>query len=998
MTNDKEGNVSATEAQCPRDNEGTKQREDLGGSQSGLEAARKGETGEKKDAVTDSHLLTSSSIVWGGADGADLYLLEDEERHLRQRQLNRVFKDKIIAYKAAKAQKGGLSGSSSSPSPVSALTASKGAERRTALDSVEEKKEEGLGSSRNARTPSKVASSENGDPPATSGAPRNSLSFVEHSKTAGETRAEPVVKSAASESADAKPEEQSISELYIHMESFPKETSTSRDKPAETPGVAAAAATDAPWFDPPLPSLAERTGGDLRRGIQGDRFLQPPSFYVSMHKEICSLLKLIQPTKVEEYKTLKALARLEVAASLCFPGCSCRCFGSFATNMMLPGGDVDVCILLPSAVKSVSSSPSGSCSQSPARSPARTYSSESEPRSSSVSQKAENSRPEKKRGREGTGTGQTSPTPTPEAAQAHAENVAHLTLLTCVLQQLGVAHGLELVSTARVPIIKYIDAATGVPLDVTINQPSSLDTTVFVQQMLRKFPLLRPLLLLAKLFLRLRNLSETYRGGAGSYLLFTMALLFLKTWQPSHDETVQREVLLSHLFIDFLFFWGKHWHYRDWGGCVRGLGHSFLKNVRPELWGGDRRELLCMESPTTPEVDLGKNAFNILNVRSAFQAAFLDLMALHLEWSDAEMQWKHDMERSQSRRGAEGRQPAIPQVYSRSILAHLFDPSHPVFSVREREKREDGAKWKRSDSPSGMSKEESEQQKHEELIRALGLRSNSPVHRSNSSKRVILCARPSSANDGDDYDNRSSRRRDVQRSGRENSREGYSGNSPTFERGVSRNSGYLTPKNEDDSRKKHEGWVEIGVPVELLEEAVADFLLVSTTWRKPSSGEQMLSSPGRCDVSGEDESEESSSRRNNEEALRVQSRGAARKLGQEERPGEKKRGREPESISRREQRTEENKEEKETRQGSTNETPSNQANGCEELAKGEDKSPCLEKSEHRDLVCKGNGTIGSDVDDETLVCLYAKLRRTVKGKKDTSYTAFVARLAAATAV
>lgn len=63
-----------------------------------------------------------------------------------------------------------------------------------------------------------------------------------------------------------------------------------------------------------------------------------------------------------------------------------------------------------------------------------------------------------------------------------------------------------------------------------------------------------------------RNLSETYRGGAGSYLLFTMALLFLKTWQPSHDETVQREVLLSHLFVDFLFFWGKHWHYRDWGG------------------------------------------------------------------------------------------------------------------------------------------------------------------------------------------------------------------------------------------------------------------------------------------------------------------------------------------------------------------------------------------------------------------------------------------------
>lgn len=323
-----------------------------------------------------------------------------------------------------------------------------------------------------------------------------------------------------------------------------------------------------------------------------------------------------------------------------------------------------------------------------------------------------------------------------------------------------------------------------------------------------------------------------------------------------------------------------------------------------------------------------------------------------------------------------------------------------MFSVREREKREDGAKWKRDASSSEMSKEESEQQKHEELVRALGLPSNSCVHRSNSSKRVVLCGRPGSANDGGDYDNRSSRRRDVQHSGRENPRERHSGISPTLERGGSRNSGCTTPKNDEDNRKKHEGWVEIGVPVELLEEAVADFLLVSTTWRKPSSREHKLSSPGRCDASGEDEDEESSSRRSNEgEALPVQSVGgdAPRNLEQEERPGDKKTGRESEAISRKEQRTEESKEEKESRQGPTGDILPDHANGYEESDEGENKSTCLEKSEHRGLVRKRNQT-SSDVDDEKLVCLYGKLRRTVKGDKDTSYTAFVARLAAATAV
>lgn len=110
---------------------------------------------------------------------------------------------------------------------------------------------------------------------------------------------------------------------------------------------------------------------------------------------------------------------------------------------------------------------------------------------------------------------------------------------------------------------------------------------------------------------------------------------------------------------------------------VRGLGHTFLKNVRPELWG-ERRELLCMESPTTPDIDLGKNAFNISNVRAAFHQAFADLMALEVAWAEAEAQWRA----AAVPRGCRPDAP-LPRLFAESLLAHLFDPSHPIFSLRE---------------------------------------------------------------------------------------------------------------------------------------------------------------------------------------------------------------------------------------------------------------------------------------------------------------------------
>lgn len=92
MASDKEAKLSGGEAEGQKENEESQEDEDLSRSQGELPGTGKeAETAEKKDIAPS---FSSSTVVWGGADGADLYLLDEEERHLRQRELNRVFKVK----------------------------------------------------------------------------------------------------------------------------------------------------------------------------------------------------------------------------------------------------------------------------------------------------------------------------------------------------------------------------------------------------------------------------------------------------------------------------------------------------------------------------------------------------------------------------------------------------------------------------------------------------------------------------------------------------------------------------------------------------------------------------------------------------------------------------------------------------------------------------------------------------------------------------------------
>ena len=113
-----------------------------------------------------------------------------------------------------------------------------------------------------------------------------------------------------------------------------------------------------------------------------------------------------------------------------------------------------------------------------------------------------------------------------ETSQARQSRVADLHRIRGAVQQAGLVSRLStpmVLPYARVPILKFCEAASGLHVDVSIEQPDGLRSRDWQLRELGRRPELRPLLIVLKRFLALNGLGDTATGGVGSYLLFAMA-------------------------------------------------------------------------------------------------------------------------------------------------------------------------------------------------------------------------------------------------------------------------------------------------------------------------------------------------------------------------------------------------------------------------------------------------------------------------------------------
>ncbi|MED6109833.1 hypothetical protein PIB30_037222 [Stylosanthes scabra] len=196
-----------------------------------------------------------------------------------------------------------------------------------------------------------------------------------------------------------------------------------------------------------------------------------------------------------------------------------------------------------------------------------------------------------------------------------------LNALSRALSQRGMAKKIQVIGKARVPIIKFVEKKSGLAFDVSFDIDNGPKAAEYIQEAVDRWPPLRPLCLILKVFLQQRELNEVYSGGIGSYALLAMLMAMLRNLRESQASA---EHNLGVLLVHFFDFYGRKLNTTDVGVSCNGASIFFLKNSKGFLNKG-RPFLIGIEDPQAPENDIGKNSFNYFQIRSAFSMAYTTL-------------------------------------------------------------------------------------------------------------------------------------------------------------------------------------------------------------------------------------------------------------------------------------------------------------------------------------------------------------------------------------
>ncbi|XP_061365881.1 uncharacterized protein LOC133309161 isoform X2 [Gastrolobium bilobum] len=190
-----------------------------------------------------------------------------------------------------------------------------------------------------------------------------------------------------------------------------------------------------------------------------------------------------------------------------------------------------------------------------------------------------------------------------------------LNAISRALSQRGMAKKIQVIGKARVPIIKFVEKRSGVAFDISFDIDNGPKAAEYIQEAVARWPSLRPLCLILKVFLQQRELNEVYSGGIGSYALLAMLMAM---FQASGEHN------LGVLLVHFFDFYGRKLNASDVGVSCNGASTFFLKSSKGFSAKG-RPFIIGIEDPQAPENDIGKNSFNYFQIRSAFAMAFTTL-------------------------------------------------------------------------------------------------------------------------------------------------------------------------------------------------------------------------------------------------------------------------------------------------------------------------------------------------------------------------------------
>ncbi|ETS77932.1 hypothetical protein PFICI_09994 [Pestalotiopsis fici W106-1] len=137
--------------------------------------------------------------------------------------------------------------------------------------------------------------------------------------------------------------------------------------------------------------------------------------------------------------------------------------------------------------------------------------------------------------------------------------------LRAYLTKNDLAHGndVEVISGAKVPLVKYIDEATGLRVDISFENLTGIQAIDTFMEWKRQYPAMPILVAIIKHFLCMRGLNEPVNGGIGGFSVICMVVNLLNHWPEVQSGTLIPEHHLGEALMRFFRLYGKEFDYES---------------------------------------------------------------------------------------------------------------------------------------------------------------------------------------------------------------------------------------------------------------------------------------------------------------------------------------------------------------------------------------------------------------------------------------------------
>lgn len=128
-------------------------------------------------------------------------------------------------------------------------------------------------------------------------------------------------------------------------------------------------------------------------------------------------------------------------------------------------------------------------------------------------------------------------------------------------QRIADQESIEVISGARIPLVKFMDRATGLKVDVSFENLGGVEAIDKFVQWKGQYPAMPILVTVIKHFLLMRGLNEPVNGGIGGFSVICLVVSMLQLMPAVQSRSLIPEHHLGEMLMEFFCLYGKEFNY-----------------------------------------------------------------------------------------------------------------------------------------------------------------------------------------------------------------------------------------------------------------------------------------------------------------------------------------------------------------------------------------------------------------------------------------------------